>query len=1664
MDGRETSTPCKSKQGDKRLSLGFRLLSVSILFLLISSTVQMACDPSCLTCSDNTPAGCLSCAAPSRLSGTGCCLLGTFFASSVRQCISCHPSCKECFGPSYNQCTQCNAVNSQITGDSRCACLPGFYDDLANYVQGREICQPCSSSCYTCSGPLATQCSSCPVNQFLEPASKTCKCIPGYFSPTPTPLSCQKCENKCVECSNYADSCTYCGVGATYVASDPITLRPSCKCPTSQYFDTLGNCITCHPSCLTCKGPKDSDCLTCDTTIPSTFRVLYEGQKCRCKDGYTPNSTTGKCDPCHTSCLICATSDAAGCLTCNLGRQPELATLPTKCPCAPKFYLVLATQQCQPCHPTCKTCSGPSSAECTACESGAELNSGSCRCASTRAYMLSGGTCESCHFSCLACMGPLASQCTGCSYNPSLPAPGTCQCTQGKYMDQNALCQPCHSSCLDCKGPADSDCLSCITVSPPLTLNSGGKCECPEKYMFDMSSTTCKACSDLHCLRCFPTTNKCIKCRQNAALTSSQFCLQLPGFTRDLTASTSSLPIFTGCDVTCSTCIDGRPEICITCKDPDAIKTETVCACPDGKFMTPGGACQNCGPRCKKCSASDSTCTSCQDGLVMNIIEGATICACQNANEYYDVASSVCKKCSPRCKFCQDTATKCTGCPPTMMLDTNTNTCICIEPLANYNPITNLCEVKPCPGLCRTCDLTTCSRCTSNSHLLTGMNCACNTGYYLDGNECSKCHFSCIDCRGPSSDQCITCLYDGSPTANGRCPINPIGKTYYWVSGRFELCHPNCETCSGPTEIECITCKQLVYGGITSSVSLENTGYCSIPKGFTQALTRARALIECHKSCNTCKGALATECTSCPPLLILTSSGTCVCKLGFSMNFVTGKCEPCHRSCFRCSAPNDPNKCVSCNSGISLAGTAPNTYCQPAPGYFINLAAEPYGVGYSCPTDSTSCLTITSGEPNNAKECKPNLTLDPLLNTCLNKNVGYWVDGSHALQQCQNTCLTCIGSNERFSCTSCTAGLGLVFLPNNGQCITPTLGSYWGEGAITPCATKCRTCWGYDFSRTNLCQSCLDNAYYRDMPLGYCVCKQGYNRYGADGPCYKCPGLCGNCDLELGACQACLNDNRMVLNAGACQCRGGYSVDAKGACVRAGTCDQSCVTCSAPNDPTACTSCELGMDLGGSPGRCYCTAGLAWDPEYYGCRACNYDCAPGGCPKSDYRVCTSCKEGLPKEVLINGQCICLTGYSRIGDSYKCEPCHSTCSTCSGRDYKSCLTCRDPFTTPINGICQCTDGTYFDNTYMSCSQCMSPCKTCLSRPYYCTSCNNGYTLYGNTCVCTNLAVCATQCHSSCRTCSGPNSNQCLSCKSSAVYLNNMCNCPYKSYMSLTGDCLPCADPNCVLCSPTGCAMCENGLTASNGVCVCPNPATEIPVNGYCTPKYTTQCTNPACLSCAADLTTCILLKSGNDLTAPAYPCGSALYRDSTGQCRACHEDCMECNGPYRNNCTYCKLGYPLDNGVCRGLIANTYYVLRNPVACHPTCASCEGAGPNLCRSCYGDSDLVNSACICKYGGWRDSSEKCTWNCHYTCQTCNGPNYNNCLSCKLPNSDRISNICFCQTPGYTVDIKSSTCVPCTPYCGKCSGTELYACAICRMDLYLMLQESVFVDLGR
>jgi len=150
------------------------------------------------------------------------------------------------------------------------------------------------------------------------------------------------------------------------------------------------------------------------------------------------------------------------------------------------------------------------------------------------------------------------------------------------------------------------------------------------------------------------------------------------------------------------------------------------------------------------------------------------------------------------------------------------------------------------------------------------------------------------------------------------------------------------------------------------------------------------------------------------------------------MNVVTGKCEPCYRSCFRCSAPNDPSKCVSCNSGISLAGTAPNTYCQPAPDYFINLAAEPYGVGYSCPTNSTSCLTITSGEPNNAKDCKPNLTLDPLLNTCLDKNVGNWVDGSYTLQQCQNTCLTCIGSNERFSCTSCTTGLGLVFLPNNG--------------------------------------------------------------------------------------------------------------------------------------------------------------------------------------------------------------------------------------------------------------------------------------------------------------------------------------------------------------------------------------------------------------------------------------------------------------------------------------------------------------------------------------------------------------------------------------------------------------------------------------------------------
>jgi proprotein convertase subtilisin/kexin type 5 len=146
----------------------------------------------------------------------------------------------------------------------------------------------------------------------------------------------------------------------------------------------------------------------------------------------------------------------------------------------------------------------------------------------------------------------------------------------------------------------------------------------------------------------------------------------------------------------------------------------------------------------------------------------------------------------------------------------------------------------------------------------------------------------------------------------------------------------------------------------------------------------------------------------------------------------------------------------------------------------------------------------------------------------------------------------------------------------------------------------------------------------------------------------------------------------------------------------------------------------------------------------------------------------------------NGSCVCnIPGFVVAGN--QCQPC--------------------PPNSFFNGAtCICYMGTY-SNITGSCQICFPPSN------WNGTSCNcpGGQTYINNQCI---------TCHSSCRTCSGPFANQCLSCSNpSSRLVGGVCsgNCPPSTFFRAeTGSCEQCSG-RCVNClSFSQCTQCSLGF--------------------------------------------------------------------------------------------------------------------------------------------------------------------------------------------------------------------------------------------------------------
>ncbi|XP_060876735.1 furin-like protease 2 isoform X2 [Metopolophium dirhodum] len=417
----------------------------------------------------------------------------------------------------------------------------------------------------------------------------------------------------------------------------------------------------------------------------------------------------------------------------------------------------------------------------------------------------------------------------------------------------------------------------------------------------------------------------------------------------------------------------------------------------------------------------------------------------------------------------------------------------------------------------------------------------------------------------------------------------------------------------------------------------------------------------------------------------------------------------------------------------------------------------------------------------------------------------------------------------------------------------------------------------------------------------------------------------------------------------------------------------------------------------------------------------------------------------------------------------CWPCHESCETCAGAGQDSCLTCAPAHLRVTDlAVClqQCPDG-YFENTEEgTCVACGPNCGSCEGRPDHCTSCEHHLVLHDNQCYAncpvntyeTNDYRCGS-CDSKCESCTGPNADQCITCKSGYFELKGTCHskCPDFYYPHhKRHECLDCP-MGCVACNLTECHSCDQGFTLNK--------------KGRCLKTGSQQCqsgqfwTGTQCQSCHGSCETCSDFSNENCLSCRSptmfqspgscvEQCSPGFYPDlrfgNYATCQPCPHPCIECVS--RTNCTMCHSPLLLQTGQCRTTCAPGYYSdVGSCAKCYLSCMTCSGPRRDQCVSCPRGWQLAAGECHpeCPQGFFM--SDFGCQKCHHYCKTCKGEGPLQCTSCP-PHFMLEDGLCSECSGSQYYDPPTQLCKPCHASCRACNGPGPFSCSACMFPLHL------------
>jgi len=235
------------------------------------------------------------------------------------------------------------------------------------------------------------------------------------------------------------------------------------------------------------------------------------------------------------------------------------------------------------------------------------------------------------------------------------------------------------------------------------------------------------------------------------------------------------------------------------------------------------------------------------------------------------------------------------------------------------------------------------------------------------------------------------------------------------------------------------------------------------------------------------------------------------------------------------------------------------------------------------------------------------------------------------------------------------------------------------------------------------------------------------------------------------------------------------------------TCNTRCAACEGEGYIDVCSQCTPGYFKTYQGFTCdvSCAVGTYPDGASNECLRCHYSCNTCSGPNAD--DCDTCQSGYYKR---EGLCVTACNGGEFIVNNECRTCDSKCSSCFGVEDYECYGCVEDTSDYVgyffyNYTCmeECPDGYYGDQFDLQCKPCKQNCETCTSYDW-CTSCVYGpYQL--NQGECTYFSCLDTQyrtirpflqcydCDSSCLTCQGESSIDCLSCLDSHQLIGMTC---------------------------------------------------------------------------------------------------------------------------------------------------------------------------------------------------------------------------------------------------------------------------------------------------